>query len=153
MPTSSKRWPGGHHRGPPSRRPAPRLRMAVGSDSGGQDPRCRGARRGAGPPILNHLDGAKLEGVCMVVTRYFGGTKLGVGGLIRAYGGAAGEAIRAAEIVEVRATSEVLVDLSYSEQGSGCSRLWPRASKSDPACLRQHRRPSGGSRGGQSGSH
>lgn len=72
----------------------------------------------AGPPILNHLDGAKLEGICMVVTRYFGGTKLGVGGLIRAYGGAAGEAIRAAEIVEVRATRQVLVDLSYAEQGS-----------------------------------
>ena len=39
-----------------------------------------------GQPILNHIDGADLRGVVIVVTRYFGGTKLGKGGLIRAYG-------------------------------------------------------------------
>ena len=51
-----------------------------------------------GQPILNHIDGANLRGVVIVVTRYFGGTKLGKGGLIRAYGGTAGDVIRNAEI-------------------------------------------------------
>ena len=72
----------------------------------------------AGPPILNHIDGAGLVGVVFVVTRYFGGIKLGKGGLIRAYGGTAGEAIRAAEIIEVRETTTVHVTTSYADQGT-----------------------------------
>lgn len=47
----------------------------------------------AGAPILAAIDGAGLVDCMVVVTRYFGGTKLGVGGLVRAYGEAAQEAL------------------------------------------------------------
>lgn len=54
----------------------------------------------AGVPILRQLEAAKLYDVLAVVVRYFGGVKLGVGGLIRAYGDATKEAIAAATFVE-----------------------------------------------------
>ncbi len=47
----------------------------------------------AGRPILSQLTGRDLVDTAIVVTRYWGGTKLGVGGLVRAYGGAAGLAL------------------------------------------------------------
>ena len=47
----------------------------------------------AGKPILQMIDGRNLSEVLCVVTRYFGGTKLGTGGLIRAYSDAAKEAL------------------------------------------------------------
>ena len=72
----------------------------------------------AGQPILNHIDGAALTNIVIVVTRYFGGTKLGKGGLIRAYGGTAGVAIAAGEILEVREVQSVLVRCEYSDQGT-----------------------------------
>lgn len=50
----------------------------------------------AGAPILAAIDGAGVTDCCVVVTRYFGGTKLGVGGLVRAYGEAAALALEAA---------------------------------------------------------
>ncbi len=54
----------------------------------------------AGRPILATLDGRELEQAMVVVTRYFGGIKLGIGGLIRAYGGGAAKCLDQAEIVE-----------------------------------------------------
>ncbi len=50
----------------------------------------------AGRPILSAIEGQGLDGVMVVVTRYFGGIKLGAGGLARAYGGAAAECLRLA---------------------------------------------------------
>jgi uncharacterized YigZ family protein len=50
----------------------------------------------AGAPILAAIDAAALVDTAVVVTRYFGGTKLGVGGLVRAYGEAAALALDAA---------------------------------------------------------
>lgn len=50
----------------------------------------------AGKPILAAIDGQGLDGVAVVVTRWFSGIKLGAGGLVRAYGGAAAEALRTA---------------------------------------------------------
>jgi len=47
----------------------------------------------AGPPILAALEGRRLVNAVCVVVRYFGGTKLGIGGLIRAYGGTAAGAL------------------------------------------------------------
>lgn len=61
----------------------------------------------AGPPILAHITGARLLNVGAVVTRYYGGTKLGTGGLIRAYGAATAAAIAAADIVEAIVTTTV----------------------------------------------
>jgi uncharacterized YigZ family protein len=49
----------------------------------------------SGPPILAVLRGADIGNVVIVVTRFFGGTKLGTGGLVRAYGGAAKDALAA----------------------------------------------------------
>ena len=54
----------------------------------------------AGKPILQQIEGHDLDRVAVVVTRIFGGTKLGVGGLVRAYGGAASELLDRATIVE-----------------------------------------------------
>ena len=50
----------------------------------------------AGAPILAAIDGARLADCAVVVSRWFGGTKLGVGGLVRAYGEAASEALAVA---------------------------------------------------------
>lgn len=47
----------------------------------------------AGRPILGAIDASGVEGVSVVVTRYFGGVKLGPGGLVRAYGEAARDAL------------------------------------------------------------
>lgn len=55
----------------------------------------------AGKPILQAIDGQSLDGVVVVVTRFFGGILLGSGGLMRAYGGAAAEMLRLAEKREV----------------------------------------------------
>ena len=50
----------------------------------------------AGRPILAAIEGQGLDRVVVVVTRWFGGVKLGVGGLVRAYGGCAAECLRLA---------------------------------------------------------
>ena len=55
----------------------------------------------AGKPILAAIDGQGLDGVMVVVTRWFGGIKLGAGGLVRAYGGTAAECLRRAERREI----------------------------------------------------
>ncbi|MGN6519236.1 MAG: IMPACT family protein [Dokdonella sp.] len=51
----------------------------------------------AGKPLLMAIDGQALDRVAVVVTRWFGGIKLGIGGLVRAYGGCAAECLRRAE--------------------------------------------------------
>ena len=63
----------------------------------------------AGPPILHRLEEADLLNVLVVVVRYFGGTKLGVGGLIRAYADATQAALEEARIVVRRMAVEVLI--------------------------------------------
>lgn len=55
----------------------------------------------AGKPILAAIEGQGLDGVMVVVTRWFGGIKLGAGGLVRAYGGTAAECLRQAERMTV----------------------------------------------------
>ena len=58
----------------------------------------------AGRPILAAIDGQGMDRVVVVVTRWFGGTKLGAGGLVRAYGGTAAECLRLGErqpIIEI----------------------------------------------------
>jgi uncharacterized YigZ family protein len=71
----------------------------------------------AGRPILQQIDGRELTDVVAVVVRYFGGTKLGVGGLVRAYGGAAGAALDHAGIRTVTVTEEVAVAYPYEVSG------------------------------------
>ncbi|NLE79441.1 MAG: YigZ family protein [Rhodococcus sp.] len=91
----------------------------------------------AGVPILQMLTGRDLVNVVAVVTRYFGGIKLGAGGLVRAYSGAVGAVVDAATLTgrsrlelftlgidhadagrveaELRGRGVVVVDTSYAE--------------------------------------
>lgn len=62
----------------------------------------------AGRPILSAIEGQEIDGVMVVVTRWFGGVKLGAGGLVRAYGGAASTCLREA------AKSEYVPRASYN---------------------------------------
>jgi uncharacterized YigZ family protein len=67
----------------------------------------------AGDPILGQIRSHKLTNVLIVVVRYFGGTKLGVGGLIAAYKTAAAEALGQAEIITDVVQHEALVKFPY----------------------------------------
>ena len=72
----------------------------------------------AGRPILAAIDGQGVDRVVVVVTRWYGGTKLGAGGLVRAYGGAAAECLRTAPrrpLVELR---EAIVCCGFDDIGS-----------------------------------
>lgn len=72
----------------------------------------------AGRPILAQIEGHELHDVVVVVSRWFGGTKLGVGGLVRAYGGTAGMALDRAEILEVADTAAIRVEHGYGDTGA-----------------------------------
>ena len=67
----------------------------------------------AGNPILEALKKNGLTNIVVVVTRYFGGIKLGAGGLIRAYGHAAVLGIDAAAIIEMTPFRQLAITVSY----------------------------------------
>lgn len=69
----------------------------------------------AGDPILGQIRSANLTDVLIVVVRYFGGTKLGVGGLITAYKAAASDAISNASILEKIVYRTLALTVDYSE--------------------------------------
>lgn len=71
----------------------------------------------AGRPMLQRIDGRGLDRTFVVVTRIFGGTKLGAGGLVRAYAAAAGAVLEAASVVEVIPTRRIRVVVSYELKG------------------------------------
>lgn len=81
----------------------------------------------AGRPILAQIRGRDLRDVCVVVTRYFGGVKLGVGGLIRAYGGTAGQTLDQGEVRVVPRTVEMSLSYGYSDTGAVQNVLSARA--------------------------
>ena len=58
--------------------------------------------------------GEKIENAIVVVTRYFGGTLLGTGGLVRAYGKSAKEGILAGKIVQMDVYTKVFISVDYS---------------------------------------
>ena len=68
----------------------------------------------AGMPVLNVLRQAEISNVCCVVTRYFGGTLLGAGGLVRAYGRAAKLALDAAGICKMQPWLRQTVSAPYA---------------------------------------
>ncbi|WP_248907588.1 IMPACT family protein [Halocatena marina] len=72
----------------------------------------------AGKPMLNVLQGKELENVVVVVTRYFGGTELGVGGLVRAYSRAVKEAVADAGVIETVPHERFTVTVEYSDSGT-----------------------------------
>lgn len=71
----------------------------------------------AGKPILEVITGDLLCDVCIVVTRYFGGTLLGTGGLVRAYTDAAKACIDATEIVQKQLVIPALLSANYNDLG------------------------------------
>lgn len=71
----------------------------------------------AGRPILDVILGSQLHNVCVVVTRYFGGTLLGTGGLVRAYSGAAKEGLKRSIILEKRPGRLMKIETDYGGIG------------------------------------
>lgn len=69
----------------------------------------------AGKPIFQHLEGKQLINLVLGVVRYFGGVKLGAGGLTRAYSGVAKQVIEAANIIDYVEMDELKLTLSYGQ--------------------------------------
>ena len=72
----------------------------------------------AGRPILAAIDGQGFDRVIVVVTRWYGGVKLGAGGLVRAYGGTAAECLRTAPRVELVDYRELVVHAGFEDTGA-----------------------------------
>ncbi len=72
----------------------------------------------AGKPIFQHLEGNNLINVLLAVIRYFGGVKLGAGGLTRAYGGSARQVIETAELFPYIEYAEQRFQLDYKQMQS-----------------------------------
>jgi uncharacterized YigZ family protein len=80
----------------------------------------------AGKPILEVIDHRELKDVLVVVIRYFGGIKLGTGGLIRAYGGGASDVLNHCRVVKKQFSDQLQVVLSYTSYGGVSSGLLER---------------------------
>ena len=72
----------------------------------------------AGKPIYGQIQSRELTDVLVVVIRYFGGTLLGVGGLINAYRSAASDALDQSGIVELKVTGRLKLEFGYSQMNS-----------------------------------
>ena len=70
----------------------------------------------AGLPILEVLDKKNIDNILCIVVRYFGGIKLGAGGLIRAYANSVKEAIDENEIIELTPGFEVKLEVPYEDK-------------------------------------
>ncbi len=73
----------------------------------------REPKHSAGDPILGQIRSHNLSDVLIVVVRYFGGTKLGVSGLINAYKTAAADAIQQNKIIEQEITKTIDIEFAY----------------------------------------
>lgn len=80
----------------------------------------------AGVPMLQVLHHRKLVNVVVVVTRWFGGIKLGAGGLVRAYSGAVAAALDTATLVERRQQEKFTLAVGHAEAGRVESELRAR---------------------------
>ena len=69
----------------------------------------------AGIPMLGVLENHNLTNVCVVVTRYFGGIKLGAGGLIRAYAGSVALAVKEIGIIEIKEQAGIQIHMTYAQ--------------------------------------
>jgi uncharacterized YigZ family protein len=72
----------------------------------------------AGQPMLRVLRHQDLDGVLATVVRYFGGVKLGAGGLMRAYTDAVAQALLKAEKIPIRAAATLNCDIPYALEGA-----------------------------------
>lgn len=94
--------------------PAYRVRADPFREYASDDGEPRGS---AGDPILTVLRGEELENIAVAVVRYYGGTNLGIGGLVRAYQAATKAAIEAAGIVERRPRASLRLETTYDDSG------------------------------------
>ncbi|MBK8806208.1 MAG: YigZ family protein [Bacteroidales bacterium] len=72
----------------------------------------------AGKPILGQIQAHNLSNILIVVVRYFGGTLLGVGGLIQAYKEAAADALKNAEIISLYELKEMKISFNYIDMNT-----------------------------------
>ena len=77
----------------------------------------------AGRPILQAIDGQSLDRIAVVVARWFGGIKLGAGGLVRAYGGTAAECLRRAPKSPLVDRVSLVVRCDFAAAGALRARL------------------------------
>jgi putative IMPACT (imprinted ancient) family translation regulator len=96
----------------------------------------------AGAPILAAIDGAGVTDCVVIVTRYYGGTKLGVGGLVRAYGDAAALALEVAPKRTGTPAARLAVEYGY-EHTAAVMRTLERAGATEM----EHGYAGGGTRG------
>ena len=90
--------------------------MIIGEDSNIKRSSDDGEPSGtAGVPMLSVLEKNNLTNLAVVVTRYFGGIKLGAGGLIRAYSGSVANALKTLGIVEVKEQTGLELVLTYPQ--------------------------------------
>ncbi|MBF7690278.1 IMPACT family protein [Acinetobacter pollinis] len=69
----------------------------------------------AGRPILATIEGNELTNILVLVNRWYGGVKLGTGGLVRAYGGTAGKALLLVDKIELIEKIDVYFECNFSE--------------------------------------
>ena len=69
----------------------------------------------AGRPILATIEGNELTNILVLVNRWYGGIKLGTGGLVRAYGGCAGQCLLLAEKIELIEKKKVSFNCQFNE--------------------------------------
>lgn len=69
----------------------------------------------AGRPILASIEGNDLSNILVLVNRWYGGVKLGTGGLVRAYGGCAGQCLLLAEKIELIEKKKVSFNCQFNE--------------------------------------
>ncbi|OLQ94850.1 YigZ family protein [Vibrio ponticus] len=67
----------------------------------------------AGKPILAQLSGSGVGEISAVVTRYYGGIRLGTGGLVKAYGGGVQQALKQLQTIEKKITTLITLQLDY----------------------------------------
>lgn len=69
----------------------------------------------SGPPVLGKIRSFELTDILIIVVRYFGGTKLGIPGLINAYGTAAEDAVKNAQMIIKTVTKKITVKFEYPQ--------------------------------------
>ncbi len=106
-----KRYHDATHHGSAWRLPPPQAPVEAADDDG--EPAGT-----TGSPILLQLRGASLLGALCIVTRWFGGTKLGTGGLARAYGETAARAVQAAPRTTLWRARKILLEPSWEDVGA-----------------------------------
>lgn len=90
----------------------------IGEDGGIQKFSDDGEPAGtAGLPIFDYIRNEGISDVCMVVTRYFGGIKLGTGGLVRAYTQSAKQVMAKVQIETIEDYAKVVYQIDYSQTG------------------------------------